>query len=435
MIIKIIQSLIIIFLESICCIFFLNTFLNKKNHLNKWFIKLKIFFICSGFFWVAILNPHFLLKSILIILVIVIVVKIYYNNTILQNIVISSIYYGILVGIDNLLMIIINLLLPQRYIAILHNSVSETIIALLCKMLLLLTVVIIRKKWKDKDNLDMISNKEWLCLSYFPIFTIISVAGIFGCLEQVDKKISNILFVTAFGFVIMNFLIFYLIHDIVYREAAIHDSRLIQERTKNQMNIYRNMHDAYERQREKTHDYKNQLTCIQGMLASSKKEEAVEYIADLTGNLVKNGDIIHTNHVVADAVINQKYRYAQLKDITFIMMVNDLSDLSINEEDLVTILSNILDNAIEACEKLTSDKVIKFKITTENNQLLIASKNPVKELVQIVNNKIITTKTIKKEHGIGLLNIRTVVEKYDGTYAIQCKNGWFYLTVLIPFNI
>jgi len=391
------------------------------------------FFICSGFFLVAVFVPHFLLKSILIILVIVIAVKVYYNTTILQNIVISSIYYGILVGIDYLLMIIVNLLLPQRFEKILHNPVSVSIIALLCKMLLLLSVIVIRKKWKGEDNLDMISHKEWLCLSCFPIFTIISMSGMLSALEQADKKTSDILFIIAFGFVIMNFLVFYLIHDIINREAAIQDSRLMQERTKNQMNIYRNMHDAYESQRRKIHDYKNQLTCIQGMLTSGKTEEVIGYIADLTGNLVKDMDIVHTNNVVADTVINQKYRYAQMKGITFIMMVNDLSDLFIKEEDLVTILSNILDNAIEACEKLISDKVIKFKITAENNQLLITAQNPVKELIKIVDNKITTTKTIEKEHGIGLLNICAVVEKYDGVYAIQCKNGWFYITVLIPF--
>jgi sensor histidine kinase regulating citrate/malate metabolism len=144
-------------------------------------------------------------------------------------------------------------------------------------------------------------------------------------------------------------------------------------------------------------------------------------------------DVVHTNHAVVDAVINQKYRYAQMKGITVIMMVNDLSDLSIDEEDLVTVLSNILDNAVEACENLLEDKIVKLKITTDNDQLLIAVQNPVTEPILIVNNRIVTSKEDKKEHGIGLLNIYAVVEKYNGTCAIQCKNGWFHLTVLMPF--
>jgi len=391
------------------------------------------FFVSVGFFLVAIFVPYFWIKSILIILVIVAAAKIYYDTTILQNIVISSIYYGILVGIDYLLMIIFELLLPEKYSTILHNTISGTIVALLCKTLLLLLVVAIWKMWKSEDDLDIISNKEWICLSFFPLLTIVSMAGMLYGFPYTDKKISNIFLVIAFGLTSMNFLVFYLIHDVVHREAAIQDNRLIQERTKNQMNIYRNMQDTYERQRKKSHDYKNQLICIQGMLADKKTGETIEYITKLTGNLVKDMDVVHTNHAVVDAVINQKYRYAQMKGITVIMMVNDLSDLSIDEEDLVTVLSNILDNAIEACENLLEDKIVKLKITTDNDQLLIAVQNPVTEPVLIVNNKIVTSKEDKKEHGIGLLNIFSVVEKYNGTCAIQCKNGWFHLTVLMPF--
>lgn len=433
MITKIIQSLVIIFFEAVCCRFFLNIFLRRKNHNSKCFMKSTIFFISVGFFLVSIFAPYFLVKSILIILVIVIVVRIYYSATILQNIVLSSIYYGILVGIDYLLITVLKLLLPEKYLVILYNSVSGTIIALLCKTLLLLIVVCIRKMWKSEDNLDMISNKEWLCLSCLPLITIISMTGMLYGFSQADKKITDIFLIIAFGLVALDFLVFYLIHDIVNREAAIQDSRLVQERTKNQMNIYRNMHETYEIQRKKYHDYKNQLTCIQGMLANGKIEETIEYITNLTGNLVKDMDIVHTNHAVVDAVINQKYRYAQIKGITFIMMVNDLSDLAVNEEDLVIVLSNILDNSIEACENLIDDKILKFKITAENKQLLISTQNPIIEPIQIVNNKVLTSKADKKEHGIGLLNIFTIVKKYNGTYAIQCKNGWFYLTILIPY--
>lgn len=433
MIIKMIQSMIIILFETICCIFFLNIFLHRKNYLSERFKQSIIFFLFVAFFLVSIFIPNFYIKSILIILVIIVTVKIYYDTTILQNLVFSSIYYVILVGIDYLLILIFELLVPEKYLDLLYRPVSGTIVALLCKTLLLLIVVTIRKMWKSEDNLDMITNKEWICLSCFPLFTIISMSGMLYVFSQVDEKISYIFLLIAFGLVIMDFLVFYLIHDIVNREAAIQDSRLIQERTKNQMNIYRNMHDTYDRQRKKSHDYKNQLICIQGMLASGKTEETIDYITDLTGNLIKDMDIFHTNHAVVDAVINQKYRHAQLKNITVIMMVNDLSSLTINEEDLVTVLSNILDNGIEACENLTEEKILKLKITIESNQLLISAQNPVIEPVQIVNNKIISTKADGKDHGIGMLNIFAVVAKYRGTYAIQCKNGWFHLTVLIPF--
>lgn len=433
MITEIIQSLIIIIFETICCVLFLNIFLQKKNYFNEWFVKSKVFFISVGFFLVSMFLTHFLVKSILIILVVILAVKIYYSATLLKTLVFSSIYYGILIGIDYVLLRFLNLLLPDGFLNFLSNKVFGTIIALLCKTLLLLVVVAIKRIWKTEDNLDKISNKEWICLLFFPLFTIISMAGMLYAFPYSNQKTSNVFLMIAFGLVTIDFLVFYLIYNIVNREEAIQTARLMTERTKNQMNVYRNMHEAYEKQRKKTHDYKNQLICIQGMLSNGKSKKANEYIINLTGNIIKDMDIFHTNHAVVDSIINQKYKYAQDKGITVIMKVNDLSHVTIKEEDLVVILSNAIDNGIEACEKLIEDKIIKFKVVAEKNQLIISVQNPVKDSVSIVNNKIVSTKEDKKEHGIGLLNIAEVVEKYGGSYAVQCTNGWFYLTVLIPF--
>ena len=330
MITKIIQSLIIIFFEAICCMYFLNIFLFRKNHLKRWVMKSRVFFITAGFFLIAVIVPHFLIKSILTIIIIIITTKIFYKSNMLQSIVLSSVFYGILVGIDYLLMVILKLMLPERYTAILHNTVSGTMIALLCKTILLFVVMAVKRIWKPKDNLDKISNKEWLCLFCFPLVTIMSMAGMLYGSTQISENVLNIFLLIAFGFVAMNFLVFFLIQDIVNRESEIQVSGLIQERTKNQMNIYRNMYDTYESQRKKSHDYMNQLVCIQGMLMDGNTDQTIEYINKLTGNIKRDMDIVHTNNPVVDAVVNQKYRYAQTKGVTFIMMVSDLSALTMN---------------------------------------------------------------------------------------------------------
>ncbi len=433
MISKIIQSMIIILIESVCCKFFLDTFMLRRDYKAKWINKMMVPIMVMGLTIVVTFTQNNLIKSILIIMISMGIVKLYYYASALQNLVLSAIYYGIMIGIDYVLLIFVNYLSSEKYMYILNNTVSATIIALLCKIVLFLVVLAIRKKWKTEDSLDRITNTEWVRLAYFPIFTIISMVSMlvsFGYNEEIPK----VLLIIAFGIVIMNFIVFYMIHDIVNREADMQNSRLIQERTKNQMNNYNNMRDSYERQRKRIHDYKNQLNCIQGMLIRGKTKETIEYIINLTGSLAKDIDAINTENTVADAVINLKYRYAQSKGITLLMIVNNLSELLINEEDLVTILSNILDNAIEACEKVESNKVIKFKMTYEKNQLIISVKNPIMEPLKIINNKIITTKENKKEHGIGLLNIYAVVDKYKGTCAIQSKDGWFYLSALIPYE-
>ncbi len=79
--------------------------------------------------------------------------------------------------------------------------------------------------------------------------------------------------------------------------------------------------------------------------------------------------------------------------------INDLSKLTMAEEDLVTLLANLLDNAIEACEKLDAEntalrKNIHFKMVLEEGQLILSVRNPVSTPVQIKNNMVVTTKRI-----------------------------------------
>lgn len=113
------------------------------------------------------------------------------------------------------------------------------------------------------------------------------------------------------------------------------------------------------------------------------------------------------------------------------MAVNDLSGLSMHKEDIVSLLVNLLDNAIEACEKLDENKLIQFKLTLEEGMLTVSVRNPVKEPVRIEGKRIKTTKKEKSQHGFGMLNINTVVEKNGGTSILKCQDGWFYFSAVI----
>ena len=114
------------------------------------------------------------------------------------------------------------------------------------------------------------------------------------------------------------------------------------------------------------------------------------------------------------------------------LSINGLSELTMGEEDIVILLGNLLDNAIAACEKLEADIIIQFKMTFENGQLILSVRNPVKEPVIIKENKVITGRRGASRHGIGLLNVDSVIKKHGGTSVIKCDNGWFYFSAIIP---
>lgn len=120
------------------------------------------------------------------------------------------------------------------------------------------------------------------------------------------------------------------------------------------------------------------------------------------------------------------------KGTAFVFRVNDLSNLKIKDEDVVTILSNLLNNAIEACEGCKKDKIVKLKFVKED-KIIISVKNTFNHVIRYENGEIKTTKISDAEdHGMGIENIIRVIEKYNGSYIIDDSKKEFYFSIVIP---
>lgn len=137
--------------------------------------------------------------------------------------------------------------------------------------------------------------------------------------------------------------------------------------------------------------------------------------------------------MIVNAILNTKYQEAISKHIVFVFKVNDLSRIGIDDEDLVVVLANLLNNAIEACEKCEEKKIIKFKFMVEDELIILSVKNTYNQPLVYDNDEIRTSKTVEPEaHGVGIKNIIPIVEKYEGEYVIQHNEMEFYFSLIIP---
>lgn len=215
-------------------------------------------------------------------------------------------------------------------------------------------------------------------------------------------------------------------------EERIKIAVLTEQNQKNRIADYQDREEIYERQRRKMHDYKNQLSTIQTLIKNGHTNEALSFTQKLTESIAVEMSAINTNHPVVNAVLNQKYRSMQEKHIAVILKVGDLQEICLEEEDIVILLSNLLDNAIRESEKVlknTGKAVIHLKLECEDHKLIFAIRNPVTEKVEIEND------TIKSKrgdhHGIGLLNVKAVVDKYGGDMVLSCDENEFKAVVIL----
>ena len=159
-----------------------------------------------------------------------------------------------------------------------------------------------------------------------------------------------------------------------------------------------------------------------------------EYVKKISGSLSHEPDVINTNNVIVNAILNTKYQEAGENGIVFVLRINDLSGLRLEDEDIVTILSNLLDNAIEACKKCDiSRRILKLKFVIEDGMVKIGVRNTFDSPVLYENGEIKSTRLVSaEEHGVGIKNIIEVIEKYDGSYVIKDDGQEFFFSIMIP---
>ena len=171
------------------------------------------------------------------------------------------------------------------------------------------------------------------------------------------------------------------------------------------------------------HDYKNHMIVVNAFLESGQVKEAREYLESVNDSI--NGVInkIKTGNFVSDAILNNKAVSAAKNSIN-IAFTGFVPSAGIKNEDLCTILANLVDNAVEACEKLTSVdiKTVEIEANIVNGFFLLSVSNPVEDGEKI---SLKTTKKNRKNHGIGLKNIERTVKKYEGAVVISCEANIF----------
>lgn len=366
--------------------------------------------------------PGYLLQPLRVIVFLSVIILLFFRARVRETLLLALLWCA-LYWVLNLLAVSAAYILPGR-----HAGIQE-LSDLLCVGVMLGLSLVFRYKYdglrKGFERADR-GLLAWSATGNILLAVVVTV-----WIWNGDSGNKGEIFAIAAGYAGMNVLILYFIGHIMKKESEIQKAYLMQEKLQNQLELYQNMQENDMRRRRYLHDYKNQLGCIQGMLEAGRMQEALVYIKELNGSIRKGEDHVDTKHLVVNTVLNQKYLYAQERGITMVMAVNDLSSLSMSREDIVTLLVNLLDNAIEACEKLDENKIIRFKMILEEGGLTVSVRNPVREPVVVKGKVIATTKGEKDRHGLGFLNIQSVIEKNQGTSVMECRDGWFCFSAMI----
>lgn len=434
--IMILYCLIFAFIQGTSCLLYFETIVPKRTWHHPWVEYTVIPAFMAGMLVISFTQiPPYILQPVRLIIVVAVVAQIYFQMRLTRNLILSVLYCSIYWSISTITVFVFYFMYDYLILFGCADESIRRVIEGLTEVINLCLMIAFHAHYKSRTS--GLTKSRWQRFSLLPFVCLATIVA-FNLLSIKDTAANRYASVVIVcGIVILNSLLLYFSIRMLEKEEALQKLQLRAERTRSQMSTYHTMQIQYEQQRRLLHDYKNQLNCIQGFLDCGKTAEASEYITRMTGNLRAQFGDLNTNHTVVNIILNQKYQTARKKGIGMTFAINDLSELTMQEEDLVSLLANLLDNAIEACERLDDEnasdhKTIQFKMVIEENQLILSVRNPVNKPVQIKNNTVVTSKRDSLYHGIGLSNVDTVVKKYHGTSVLTCEDGWFSFAAMFP---
>lgn len=176
------------------------------------------------------------------------------------------------------------------------------------------------------------------------------------------------------------------------------------------MKHYNDLKSSYEEIRQLRHNMRSICIGTIAELKDGKTENALEQLQNSINIIEKSSKVIDTGHPSIDSIVENKLNSCDELNINVNITYQYKEQININEIEIAVIIGNILDNAIESCQKVTNvNKDIWGSIIVDHQNIIINIKNTAMD-----SNNLKTSKADKKSHGYGLKSISHIAKKYSG---------------------
>jgi len=342
-------------------------------------------------------------------------------NNLKNSVLLLILYIAIVPLLSNTILLFFNDVAVEQNAAA-HNAVN------LSEMLVnIIFIVLIQIRFtRNKGFYNFTILKPITFLLLIPLMLCISILQPFtmNLLYRYDS--SDINQYKLLFFIIVILLLLTSIHLLKINSSKAHYediTKLLTKQIDTQITHYQIFKEQEEFVLRFQHDYKNVMLGLQAILETGNVKEAQNYINEMESAFTPTTKLYNTGNPIADALLYTKNREASNKHVT-IVFEGIIPAERITNLHLCILLTNTLDNAIEACpQKIGSEILIDSNI--QNSLWFLEIKNSVEEKIQIKNNMLYTSKKNKRLHGFGIRNMQDVIDKYDGHLTLSCDTDYF----------
>lgn len=354
-----------------------------------------------------------------------------YQTNIIKNLK-HIIRYNIFYFVPFFILFLLSMLIFDSKVTVTNEFYQYLKVVVICIILYILySFVYSNKKSNDKRIVNPYKKFIYplLCsiLAILCTFIFISIN-----LNTAKETIQNIILLTFLVNIMMIILIISVYEKIVafLQESALEQLKL-QKYEMNQ-NFYDELSEKTKQLSSLKHDFKNHLTIIHGWLGQRKYKEVDAYLGSIIDYVDSSSDVIITKNQTISSILQAKKAQCEKLGLKLEYEIDFEEIYKISDMDLIIMLGNILDNAIEAAEKIKDGRNISLSIQQAKTFLVISCKNPIFQKPIEKDGVLLTSKTDKGIHGMGLSNVIDTCKKYNGECTYNYDDTMFYIELLVP---
>lgn len=305
--------------------------------------------------------------------------------------------------------------------------ILNIVMNLLVRLIALFIVLYINRKYNRGSIRNLIS----IIPSYTFMLVIFSLCLSNGLIQTANfntEKVAVQIYITKiFASLIticMTVILLTLLFNVISKKYQSDINAVLEKQIATQLYHYEQLEKINTETRRFKHDYINHMKCISYMALNKECDNILDYIGKLSAAFPSSSFLFETGNYIADAILTEK----QVNSPDNISIQFDgVIPTGIDNTDLCIILSNAVDNAVEACRLYGGDKIINVYGGFKHGYYVFKIKNPAAGTN--LNGKLTTTKADKINHGYGLDNIKRALKKYDGYLSTSCENNIFTLNI------
>lgn len=357
-----------------------------------------------------------------------------FNGSILKKIFIYLVMNIIMIGCEFLWIVMMSHS-SEFYIYQMQESQMGVMLSLLGLKLMAFFLFNLIKRLAKKDYYRM--NIQTLILyCIVPVATIgIMVALAYLNVDFADSRfLQNLLIGSAALMVVGNVLIFYVFDNYTSSMEKIYKQEITIARLELEEKRYTQIEAVNQSHSRFLHDIRHYMKIIGAFAAENKSSEIMEILPELQIRLSNAAMEIFCSNQLLNTILNEKKNESQKNEVDFKVIIEpDFCIEQIEKTDLIVIMGNLLENAIEAASKC-EDGFVKAFLFTQNDGHFVVIKiinNYIGE-IEVKEEKLITRKEEKEIHGFGVQNVRSVVDKYGGNFQCYFEKGRFTAVVVLP---